>query len=106
MNTKSYIFFEYIKINMREKGHFTDGFEEMGRSLKRTLVSMVIGGVAGAVAGVFIGEKVNDYFEILKQAPTAIQYGIDGVFALSCGTMGGAVVGAASHMYSLYKYTC
>ena len=34
---------------MREERHFTDGFEEMGRSLKRTLVSMAIGGLAGAV---------------------------------------------------------
>ena len=88
---------------MRKEEDFTDGFEAMGRSLKRTLVSMVLGGIVGIAGGIFVGEKINDYFEILKQAPSVIQYGVDGLCSVSCGIIGGAVAGTASHMYAIYR---
>jgi hypothetical protein len=87
--------------------HFED-FEATGRSLKRTMkagdLGFGAGFVAGVVGGIFLGESINDYFEVLKQAPIAIHYAVDAASAVVCGVVGAGTAGTIALLPGVYKH--
>jgi len=71
--------------------HFED-FDESFKLVKKTTKAGFIGAglglVAGIAGGIYVGESINGYAEILKQAPHAVQYGVDGI----CAVVGGSFI--------------
>lgn len=85
-----------------------DNFDKDFRTMKRTVgaafVGAGIGFVAGATGGVFVGEALNDYAEVLKEAPKALQYAVDVGSALVCGFVGAGIGGTIAKIPGMYKF--
>jgi len=58
---------------------------------------------AGAVGGVFFGEACNHYFPVLKEAPAAIKYAVDGGSAFVGAEVGAVVGGLAALVATAIK---
>jgi len=86
---------------------FDKEIEEQGDLIRKTIKSGFIGAGIGALiggaGGVYVGESLNDYIEVLKQAPATIKYAVD----IGCGLVGAVTVatigGSVSQYPTLYK---
>lgn len=83
--------------------NFDESFSNAKKGVKAGCIGAGVGFVVGAVGGIYLGESINDYVEVLKQAPAAIQYGVDVASALVCGGVGASIVGALAQIPSKYK---
>lgn len=83
--------------------NFEDTLKISNQTFKCTLVGVSVGLIAGVVGGVVLGESVNNYVELLNQAPKAIQYVVD----IGCAVVGGGagvfVGGVIGQIPSVYK---
>ncbi len=81
-------------------------FSTAKKTIKVGFIGAGFGCAVGIAGGIFLGESINDYFEVLKQAPTAIQYGVDTIAAVICGEVGvsiGGTIALLPRMYKLFK---
>ncbi len=58
---------------------------------------------AGVVGGVFFGEACNHYFPVLKEAPAAIKYAVDGASAFVGADVGAGVGGLVALVATAIK---
>lgn len=84
-------------------GNFDDQFNTTKRTVKAGFIGVGVGLVAGVVGGIYLGESINDYVEVLKQAPTGIQYAVDGVSAIVVGSVGAGICGTIAQLPGIYK---
>lgn len=68
------------------------GQEMFSNELKDGCLGMLVGAVGGGIIGFYIGERLNDYNDILRESPRVVQYGLDLVTTLA-GVAAGSVVG-------------
>ncbi|MFH1174840.1 MAG: hypothetical protein V1725_06920 [archaeon] len=57
------------------------------KSIVAAVATMGVCGLAGLVGGWYVGDALNDYVTVLKEAPGAIHYAVD----IGCSLVGGSV---------------
>ena len=86
--------------------HFGDldkQFRDTKKTIKAGFIGAGIGFAAGASGGIYLGESVNEYVEVLKQAPVAIRYAVDGVFTIVVGGVGAGIGRTIAQLPGMYK---
>lgn len=63
----------------------------IGKTIVYGVAGTLIGAVAGGIGGFYVGQAVNDYVEFLREAPKALQYGVDAVTIVAGGGLGAAI---------------
>lgn len=88
-------------------GHLRERMEEgsrtMTKAVKGTWIAAGIGAIVGAVGGLWLGNSINDYFDVLKNAPAAIRYAVDGACMLGVGGGGASLLGGLKAAFEVYK---
>ena len=87
--------------------HFKKSDEKfliMKKTVKAGFIGAGVGLVAGAIPGIYVGESINDYVEVFKQAPAAIQYAVDLASATLVGGIGAAIGGSLAMIPGMYKH--
>lgn len=73
-------------------------------SIYTGLIGGGLGIAAGIAAGIYLGESANEYIEVLKHAPPAIQYTVNGISAVTCGGIGAATGNIIAQIPFIYKF--
>jgi hypothetical protein len=68
-------------------------FKTRRKNMKTGLIYVGVGLVAGVAGGIYFGERVNDCVEVLKQAPTTIQYAVNASLGVGGGGIGAGIGG-------------
>jgi len=89
----------------RLEGRIRSQEETITRMLGRTAIAAGVGFLVGAAAGVYVGESLNDYIPVLREAPPALQYAVDAGTAFVCGSVGSGVFGVVSQFYGFMRVT-
>jgi len=84
-------------------GNFDEKFSTAKKTIKAGFIGAGVGFAVGAVGGIYLGESINDYVEVLKQAPVAIKYAVDGASAIICGGVGASIGGSLAQIPGMYK---
>ena len=82
---------------------FDEQFSTTKKTVKAGFIGAGLGLAAGIAGGIYLGESINDYVEVLKQAPATIQYAVDAVSAVVCGGVGASIGGAIAQVPGMYK---
>lgn len=90
--------------------HGENSYESTGRLGDSSIIGAYTGLVGGAVFGLVAGEQLNGYSDFLRNAPWAVQYGVDAVttfvgagIGVYAGMVGGFAVGGLVNLVKSFK---